>query len=157
MIVKVTSEPLQDFSGLASQLRPQLCELGVVLEEFTARNRAGGILPNLVEAIRIELTYNSNAIEGSTLTLRQTQLAIEGTVPQGTPSMRELYEARNHDLALREIESWAAEKRGPPTEADLLRIHQRIMTDVASYAGQFRSDRVLISGSGFVPPASSKF
>ncbi len=148
---------MQDFGGLADALRPDLKNIDALLADYSARNQQGKILPNLVEAIRIELTYNSNAIEGSTLTLRQTQLVIEGTVPTDHPSMRELYEARNHDLALRMIEKWTQQQRGVLTEPDILQIHERVMQDVASYAGQFRSDRVLIAGTGFIPPASRKF
>jgi len=151
-------DPLQGFSRLAGTLRMQLEEIDSLIAEYSTRHKQGKILPNLVEAIRIELTYNSNAIEGSTLTLRQTQLVIEGTVPPGNQSMRELYEARNHDLALRMIEQWAAEGHGPLTEPDILKIHERVMADVApSFAGQFRSDRVLIAGTGFIPPSSRKF
>jgi Fic family protein len=151
-------EPLQDFSSLAVAIRPQLEQIDALVAEYRDKHQQGKILPNLIEAIRIELTYNSNAIEGSTLTLRQTQLVIEGTVPAGNQSMREMYEARNHDLALRMIEKWAAEGRGFLNEQDILKIHERVMADVApSFAGRFRSDRVLIAGTGFVPPSSRKF
>jgi Fic family protein len=151
-------EPLQDFASLSESLRVPLAEIDTLIADYRSRQQQGKILSNLIEAIRIELTYNSNAIEGSTLTLRQTQLVIEGTVPSGNPSMRELYEARNHDLALRMIEKWAGENRGLLTEADILKIHERVMADVApTYAGQFRSDRVLSAGTGYVPSGSQKF
>jgi Fic family protein len=156
----VPPEPLQNFAGLSASLRSSLELVDQLLNEYGSRKQQGRILPNLVEALRIELTFNSNAIEGSTLTLRQTQLVVEGTVPPGNPSMRELYEARNHDLALRMIETWAAElpARSNLSEQDILDVHQRVMADVApSYAGTFRSDHVLIAGTGYVPPASRKF
>jgi Fic family protein len=113
-----------------------------------------------VEAIRIELTYHSNAIEGSTLSLRDTQLVIEGRAPSGGKSMRELYEARNHDRALREIEKWVAERtaQDPITDRDLLDIHAIVLADIdPAAAGRFRTERVLITGTRFVPPGSHKF
>jgi len=121
---------------------------------------AGRILPNAVEAIRVELTYHSNAIEGSTLSLRDTQLVIEGRAPSGGKSMRELYEARNHDRALRAIEKWVAERsaQSPITDRDLLDVHGMVLNDIdPAAAGRFRSERVLITGTPFVPPGSHKF
>ena len=73
--------------------------------------------------------------------------------------MRELYEARNHDRALREIEEWVAKRsqQAPVTERDLLDIHAIVLTDIDAAAGRFRSERVLITGTHFVPPGGHKF
>jgi Fic family protein len=84
---------------------------------------------------------------------------IEGQAPSAGKSMREIYEARNHDRALRLIESWAAQRRPPSpiTERDLLDIHAIVLADIDPAAGSFRSHRVLIAGTGFVPPGSQRF
>lgn len=106
--------------------------------------------------MRVELTYNSNAIEGNTLTLRETQLVIEGQSPADRP-LREIYEARNHDRALRSIEQRAASKDAITLD-DILRTHATVMTDIdATSAGRLRTGRVLIAGSGFIPPGPQKF
>src|SRR4051812_21874107 len=97
-------DPLRAFDDLAVGLAPQLARVGAVVAAYQAQRRAGRILPNSTEAMRVELTYHSNAIEGSTLTLRETQLVIEGLAPPTSKPMRELYEARNHDRALRLVE-----------------------------------------------------
>ncbi|CAG0953293.1 hypothetical protein PHYC_00319 [Phycisphaerales bacterium] len=68
---------------------------------------SGRVLASTVESIRIEQTYHSNAIEGSTRTLRETQRVIEGQYFPAGKSLREVYEARHHDRAVRLIE------RGP--------------------------------------------
>lgn len=125
--------------------------------KYREHHRAGRILPNTFEAMRVELTYHSNAIEGSTLTLRDTQLVIEGREPNTGKSLREIYEARNHDRALRALESWVVEQRGELTEADILNLHSMVMADIDPNAGRFRNDRVLITGTRFVPPGSHKF
>ena len=133
------------------------------VEALAARHRvehsAGRILPNSVEAIRVELTYHSNAIEGSTLTLRDTQLVVEGREPNTGKSLREIYEARNHDRALRLVEGWASSRPGVALgEGDLLAVHREILADIdRAGAGRFRADRVLITGTRFVPPGSHKF
>jgi Fic family protein len=74
--------------------------------------------------------------------------------------MRELYEARNHYAALRMIEEWAATRAAAAeiTERYVLDVHARVLTEIdASSAGRFRSGRVLIAGTGYVPPGSQKF
>jgi Fic family protein len=61
----------------------------------------------------MEFTYHSNAIEGSTLSLRDSQLILEGREPNSGKSLREFYEARNHDRALRMCEEWASTHPAP--------------------------------------------
>lgn len=121
---------------------------------------AGHILPNTVEAARVELTYHSNAIEGSTLSLRETALVIEGHAPTSGKTLREVYEARNHDRALRMIESWSEtrEFHAPITERDVLDVHAQVLADIdARNAGSFRTDRVLIKGTRYIPPGAHRF
>jgi Fic family protein len=152
--------PLQRFDAMASLLPDVLRAIDVLRDTFQTRRNGGHILPNVLEAMRIELTYNSNALEGNTLTLRETQLVIEGVVPSGGHSMREVYEARNHDRALRMIEEWVGQRSidAQITERDVLEVHEKVLADIdAVNAGRFRSERVLIAGTGFVPPSSEKF
>ena len=153
-------EPLQAFSGLAEAVAPALRNLEAVYVKYLERKAAGRILDNSVEALRVELTYHSNAIEGSTLSLRETQLIIEGYAPTSGKTLREIYEARNHDRALRELELWV-EKRPLPsalTERDILDVHAHVLADIApNSSGRFRTDRVLIKGTRFIPPGGHKF
>lgn len=153
-------EPLRTFDGMAGAVGPVLGRLQVAQARYREHRDSGRILPNSVEALRVELTYHSNAIEGSTLTLRETQLVIEGRAPASGRSMRELYEARNHDRALRLIEEWAAKRpaSAPIAEQDILAVHAQVLADIdPTGAGRFRSERVLIKGTRFVPPGSQKF
>lgn len=62
----------------------------------------------ILQALDIEYTYESNRIEGSTLTLRETDLIINKGLTVGGKSMREHLEAINHYeamLFLRELDS----------------------------------------------------
>src|SRR5271156_4666398 len=137
-------EPLQAFDSAAAPLSSLLAEIDASVERYRRQRDAGRILPAVQEAIRIELTYHSNAIEGNTLTLRETQLVIEGQTPPGQKPMRELYEARNHDRALRMIDRWARDNpRDSITEHHMLQTHAIVLADIDSAgAGRFRSDRV---------------
>jgi len=153
-------DPLRTFDRLATTLAPAIHRVDVLAERFRERRASGRILPNSVEAQRIELTYHSNAIEGNTLTLRETQLVIEGHAPGSGKPLREIYEARNHDRALRAIEEWVRMRGSSAmlTERDVLDVHAHVLEDIdAHHAGRFRADRVLIKGSRFVPPGSHRF
>lgn len=151
--------PLLAFDAYSTSVGDALARVDALHAGYAAYRAAGRILPNAVEAMRVELTYHSNAIEGSTLTLRDTQLVIEGRAPEGGKPLREIYEARNHDRALRVIEKWVAERPAlwPLTTQDFLDVHAIVLADIDPAAGRFRSDRVLIAGTGFVPPGSHKF
>ena len=69
-----------------------------------------GLLPHsaILQALDIEYTYESNRIEGSTLTLRETDLIINKGLTVGGKSMRQHLEAINHYeavLFLQELDS----------------------------------------------------
>lgn len=153
-------EPLRSFRGLADALAPQLRAVDAAHARYRGERDAGRVLANSVEAVRVELTYHSNAIEGSTLTLRETQLVLEGHTPPVSKPLREVYEARNHDRALRTLERWVEERPRPSslTAQDLLDVHAQVLAEIdPANAGRFRSARVLIKGTRFVPPGSHRF
>lgn len=153
-------EPLRAFDGLAGPIASALERVDKLHARYRDLENAGRILQNSVEALRVELTYHSNAIEGSTLSLRETQLIIEGRAPTSGKTLREIYEARNHDRALRVIEEWAAKRASAEalTEQDILAVHAHVLADIdAGSAGRFRTERVLIKGTRFIPPGSHKF
>ena len=111
------------------------------------------VLTNLRSVFRTEFTYNSNAIEGNSLTLRETQLVIEEGETIRGKSLREIYEARNHPEAIEYVESLANEQRRL-TELDILTLHQIIMKDVMEEEeiGRYRKGEVRIRGSKHIPP-----
>ncbi len=148
------------FRGLVEAVAPAHRDVEAAYARYQRERDAGRILANSVEAIRVELTYHSNAIEGSTLSLRDTQLVIEGYAPPGGKTLREIYEARNHDRALRMLERWVEEghRASALTDQDLLDLHAQVLADIdPRSAGRFRDGRVLIKGTPFIPPGSHKF
>ena len=109
------------------------------------------LLRNLEEWFQIELTYTSNAIEGNTLTRRETALVVEKGLTVGGKTLVEHLEATNHAHAL----DWVKEQiKGKPQalcEKDILLIHDIILKNINDqHAGHYRNVPVRISGSPVV-------
>ena len=114
------------------------------------------LTPNIVENLREDLivrwTYNSNAIEGNTLTLNETKVALEG-ITIGGKSLREHFEAINHKEAILFVESLVA-KNEVLSEHTIKSLHALILKNIDdSSAGCYRSINVLISGATHRPPS----
>ena len=108
-------------------------------------------LKSLEESINLEWTYNSNGIEGNTLTLRETQVVLEG-ITVGGKSIKEHLEAINHEKAILYLSDLAKENN-PITEWNIKGIHQLILKDIDNEnAGRYRRENVTIKGAIHSPP-----
>ncbi|MBS3073930.1 Fic family protein [Candidatus Pacearchaeota archaeon] len=88
-----------------------------------------------------ELTYNSNAIEGSSLSLAQTDIIInEGLTPEGK-TIKEINEAKNHLEAVKFLKDY----KGKLNELLILRLHAIILKNISeNFAGRYRENPVRI-------------
>ncbi len=104
------------------------------------------------EYFHTSYTYESNRIEGNTLSLQETHLVINEGITIGGKSMREHFEAVNHLEAIELIDDFV--KRKINFNAFYLKqIHQLILKEVNSKnAGIYRTVPVKISGSLHNPP-----
>jgi len=110
-----------------------------------------GISNSLQEKLIVEWTYNSNAIEGNTLTLSETKVVLEG-ITIGGKSMVEHLEAINHREAILFVEDLIANKE-PLSEWNIKNIHALILKEIDNAnAGKYRSENVVISGAKHIPP-----
>lgn len=121
------------------------------------RKEDGGLPPELVKNLddwfRVELTYTSNAIEGNTLTRRETALVVEKGLTVGGKSLKEHLEATNHAKALDWVKQLAARKTKTVSETEILDIHNLILKGIDdANAGHYRNVSVRISGSTVVLP-----
>ena len=106
----------------------------------------------VTKALDIEYTYESNKIEGNTLTLQETALVIEKGLTIGGKSLNEHLEAVNHQNAIEYIKELAKQNE-TITERNLLQIHYLILLGINNkQAGKYRDLQVLISGAKHVPP-----
>lgn len=109
------------------------------------------IVENLHEDLVLRWIYNSNAIEGNTLTLKETKVVLEG-ITIGGKTIREHFEAINHREAILFVEK-LVKKKDPLSEWDIKSIHQLILKNIDDKnAGVYRNINLTISGADHVPP-----
>lgn len=111
------------------------------------------ILEGLNWHFQVELTYNSNAIEGNTLTLKETAFVLrEGLAVEGKP-LKDHIEAKNHKEAFDFVKTLTEKKSYQISENDILKIHREILKGIDdSNAGIYRKVMVRILGSRAVFP-----
>jgi len=130
---------------------------GEILEKKLATlNRLRPLPKNALESLRkkfeVDMTYNSNAIEGNRLSLRETFLVLEKGMTIGGRSVREHLEAINHREAIIFLEKLANRDR-PITEPDILALHSLILNKIdPQNAGFYRHEQVYITESKHKPP-----
>jgi Fic family protein/DNA-binding XRE family transcriptional regulator len=106
----------------------------------------------IAQALELEYTFESNRIEGNTLTLRETDLVINEGLTISGKSMREHLEAINHQEAIAYIKH-LMEKNTTLNEREVLSIHNLILRGIhPEDAGRYRKVQVMIKGSSFMPP-----
>ena len=98
---------------------------------------------NLKNVYDIQLTYNSNAIEGSTLTYSETKLILNEGITIGGKSINEHLETINHQEAISFIESIANIPTNQITLVDIKNIHNLILKGIDKQnAGTYRKQNV---------------
>jgi Fic family protein len=120
------------------------------------RPLTGDALAQLQKYYDVELTYTSNAIEGNTLTHRETAEVIEHGITVGGKSLREHLEAVDHYEALRWMRGLAAQASsiGEDTVCEL---HRRIVArSQPSIAGIYSPYPRRAAGSPVIFPSPSK-
>ena len=127
----------------------KLDELKLKLDSF--RPLDSSIVKNLHEDLVLRWTYHSNAIEGNTLTLKETKVALEG-ITIGGKTLREHFEAINHKDAILFIEE-LAQKENILSEYSIKQIHSLILKNIDDEnKGKYRTTNVIISGAEHKPP-----
>lgn len=109
-------------------------------------------LQKLEDNFVVEWTYNSNAIEGNTLSLGETRLVLETGITINGKPLKDHLEAINHKKAILYLLDFI--KKQKKIDEQLIRhIHGIVVNNIEhEYAGRFRSGQVRILGADFVPP-----
>jgi fido (protein-threonine AMPylation protein) len=95
----------------------------------------------LDEKFRLEFNYNSNHIEGNTLTYGQTKLLLIFDKTEGIHELRNFEEMKAHDVALKMIVEEAKDKERPLTESFIRTLNEKILVrpfwkDAETFDGQ---------------------
>ncbi len=115
----------------------------------TRRPLTEGEVARLTEEFIVEYTYNSNAIEGNTLTLRETDLVLRGLTIDQKP-LKDHMEAVGHKEAfdfVREL----VQSDTPLTERVIQQIHFLVLADKKDDRGVYRRVPVRIMGAQHEP------
>jgi len=135
--------------------KEQLLEIEMIKQEYNKKIKSLSKeeFEKFEETFFTELTYNSNAIEGSSLSLEDTNLILnEGLVPKDK-TLREINEAKNHKLAINFINNY----KGDLDELFILKLHSIILKDISErFAGRYRETSVRIFRSDVNFPDASK-
>jgi len=142
--------PPPDLPGLLDQL--------TILERCLASFRPfnAGQMRVLQEQFDTEYTYESNRIEGNTLSWQETDLVVNKGMTIGGKPLKDHLEAVNHQFAIGLIRDLAAAEKDFSEDA-LLRLHAVILQGIDhANGGVYRTVRVRIKGSTHIFPNPAK-
>lgn len=132
----------------------------LIEEKLKALNKLRPLSPLLLGRLRerfeVEMTYNSNAIEGNTLTLKETFMVIQqGLTVKGKP-LKDHLEAKNHKDALDFLYDLIEHESNITISEQLVKnLHSLVIQDInRSIAGQYRKVDVFITGTDHTPPST---
>ena len=108
-----------------------------------------GELERLTEEFVVEYTYNSNAIEGNTLTLRETDMVLRGLTIDQKP-LKDHMEAVGHTEAFDLVRDLVKEQ-APLSERVIKQIHYLVLADKKDDRGVYRRVPVRIMGTKHEP------
>jgi Fic family protein len=115
----------------------------------TRRPLTDGEVERLREQFVVEYTYNSNAIEGNTLTLRETDLVLRGLTIDQKP-LKDHMEVVGHKEAF-EFVSELVKDKVPMSESIIKQIHYLVLADKRDDRGVYRRVPVRIMGAQHEP------
>ena len=126
-------------AGLLSEIERKRARLAAM------RPLTRGEVERLAEEFLIEFTYNSNAIEGNTLTLKETALVLSGMTVDQKP-LKDHLEAVGHRDAFLYVQEIAKSDR-ELSEYDIKNIHSLVLMNRPEDKGRYRRVPVRIVGA----------
>ena len=108
-----------------------------------------GEVERLTEEFVVEYTYNSNAIEGNTLTLRETDMVLRGLTIDKKP-LKDHMEVVGHKEAFYFVQGLVKEQ-APLSESVIKQIHYLVLADKKDDRGVYRRVPVRIMGAQHEP------
>lgn len=114
------------------------------------------IVRKLDEEMVLEWTYNSNALEGNTISLQETKLVLNRGLTIGGKSLKEHFEIINHKEAIGQLKEFV-QKKLDLSEELILELHKIILNNIDPLErGKYRRTNVRILGAVHLPPRAEK-
>jgi excisionase family DNA binding protein len=136
---------------IPSQYAPLFARIDGLKEQLNQRRPlTAGELQRLRDEFMVEYTYNSNAIEGNTLTLQETALVLEGVTIDKKP-LKDHLEAVGHRDAFLYVQE-LVQNKVTFSEAIIKQIHTLVLMDRPEDRGIYRRIPVRIIGAFHEPP-----
>lgn len=142
-----------ELPGVPPQLQSKLAAIDALKAQWQSHQPLNRLqLERMRDYFRIAYTFESNRIEGNTLTLQETALVVNEGLTIGGKSLQEHLEALNHAEAVDFITALATNGEDL-TRRSLLELHSIILRGIdRENAGRYRKVPVRISGSRHEPP-----
>jgi Fic family protein len=108
----------------------------------------------ITQSLELEYTFESNRIEGNTMTLQETNLVLHQGLTISGKSMREHLEIINHHEAIGYIKD-LIQKNTILNEREVLSIHNLILRGIhPEEAGRYKINQLKTQGSSHLPPST---
>lgn len=147
---KIPIDAIKPTDGRYKSTESLLDIIGLKMKELeTRRPLTEGEVERLREQFVVEYTYNSNAIEGNTLTLRETDLVLRG-LTIGQKPLKDHMEAVGHKEAF-EFVSELVKDKVPMSESIIKQIHYLVLADKKDDRGVYRRVPVRNMGAQHEP------
>lgn len=116
-------------------------------------------IKKIEERMQVDFVYNSNKIEGSTLSRGETELILRGitigkkSIPEALAGKEigHVFAVQNHPLAIDLVKKIAFNKTYKVTEKDIKTLHKTAMGRIIASAGSYRDHDLTVRGAGFTP------
>lgn len=109
--------------------------------------------PDIYNQFLLDLTYNTNKLEGSTLTENETKAILFDNIALSNKSIIEQLEVKNHQAALNYLFNYISLSSSKIDEMLILKLHSILMNGIRDDAGSFRKHGVRIVGA-YIPTAN---
>ncbi|RLJ05620.1 MAG: Fic family protein, partial [Candidatus Aenigmatarchaeota archaeon] len=125
-------------------------EIEKIKKRFGKFLRNSVALKKFLEWFEVSFTYNTTAIEGSTLSLEEVSLILTDKLSPEGKSLKEIKEIENHKKAFEYILSY----NGDINKKVICKLHRILTKDILpeKYSGKFRDVQVFIRGVEVIPP-----
>lgn len=149
----LSSSSVHKVMDLPEQVEKELLEVDALYQKWIENPVLNQVQKQKMEEyFSVKYTYNSNKIEGNTLSLHETHLVINKGLTIGGKGVVEHLEAINHAEATEWIRT-LAETDAHIDRRTLLDIHRLVLKTIDTpHAGIYRKVPVRISGSEHIPP-----